>query len=196
MNPSSSSIKIFQVSSLQLIAMLLSIKRAAHLNSGVWMCLIPMMLLQPTMHVQKRVTPTPTRRILTSQPCSQLCWGYSHCQESELKVDGSNEPIPENIPVDGNFSPDYLSKGQPWWWDGIDRHHAVTPEKEEPLYQHGWSSLGLSYMIVFLAFLPVTFFLKTIVYNTSDPIESLGEPPLGWGNSFTYLVFGASYSPF
>jgi hypothetical protein len=51
-------------------------------------------------------------------------------------------------------------------------------------------------MIVFLAFLPVTFFLKTIVYNTSDPIESLGEPPLGWGNSFTYLVFGASYSPF
>jgi hypothetical protein len=42
-------------------------------------------------------------------------------------------------------------------------------------------------MDVFLAFLPLTFLLETVVYNTSDAIESLGEPPLGWGEFHGFL---------
>jgi hypothetical protein len=77
--------------------------------------------------------------------------------------------------------------GQTWEWDCIDRHHVSTPEKEEQSYQHEWSPLGLSLMEVFLAFLPLTFLLETVVYNASDAIELLGEPPLGWGGFLPFL---------
>ena len=39
-----------------------------------------------------------------------------------FEVDDDNEPVPENIPVDGNNSPQVVLKdGQSWGWDGIDR---------------------------------------------------------------------------
>ena len=104
-----------------------------------------------------------------------------------FEVNDDNEPVPENIPTDGTSCDNDLKDGQTWGWDGIDRHHVIIPEKEEPSYQHGWSPLGLSHNDVFLAFLPLTFLLETVVYNTNNAIESLGEPPLGWAEFLCFL---------
>ncbi len=40
-----------------------------------------------------------------------------------FKVDNDNEPLPENVPADGNMPPtnEGLYKGQSWGWDGVDR---------------------------------------------------------------------------
>lgn len=76
-------------------------------------------------------------------------------------------------PVNGDPSTECLDKIQTWGWDSIDCHYDVPSENEEPSYQHEWSHLGLSHMIAFLAFLPVTFLLKTIVHNSGDVVVSL-----------------------
>jgi hypothetical protein len=51
-------------------------------------------------------------------------------------------------------------------------------------------------MDVFLAFLPLTFLLETIVYNTCVAIESLGELPLGWGEFLHFIGLGVSCALF
>jgi len=112
--------------------------------------------------------------IFQSTNCAE---DIANVRSQGFEVDDDNEPVPENIPIGGTSSDNDLKDGQTWGWDGIDRRHVITPEKEEPSYQHGWSPLGLSYMDVFLAFLPLTFLLETVVYNTNHAIESLGESP-------------------
>ena len=104
-----------------------------------------------------------------------------------FEVDDDNEPDPANVLPPGAELSQGLKPGQVWGWDGIDRHHIVTPEKEEPSYADGWSPLGVSYFLVFLHYLPLTFFNESILVNTSEALESLGEPELVWGESLRFV---------
>ena len=75
----------------------------------------------------------------------------------------------------------------PWVGMGLIAVTSLLQNKGETSYQHGWSPLGLMYMAIFLVFLPLTFLLETVVYNSSDAIEALGESPLGWGEFRHFL---------
>ncbi len=41
--------------------------------------------------------------------------------------------------------------------------------------------MGVSYFLVFLHFLPLTFFHELILVNTSEALERLGGAELVWG---------------
>ena len=44
-------------------------------------------------------------------------------------VDTENKPVPEYIPSKGTSTNDDLNPGRALGWDGIDRHHIITPEQ-------------------------------------------------------------------
>ncbi len=84
----------------------------------------------------------------------------------------------------------------PWVGMGLTAITSLLQNKEETSYQRGWSPLGLMYMAIFLVFLPLTFLLETVVYNSSDSIVALGESPLGWGEFLDSLACDVKCTPF
>ena len=58
---------------------------------------------------------------------------------------------------------------------------------EEPSYADGWLPLGVLYFLVFLHFLPFTFFYESILVNTSEALEILGEAELVWGELLRFV---------
>ncbi len=73
-------------------------------------------------------------------------------------MDDDNTPNPETVPPPGTVPSQGLKPGQDCGWDDINCHHITTLEKEESSYADGWWPLGESYFLVFLHFLPLTFF--------------------------------------
>ena len=98
-----------------------------------------------------------------------------------IEVHDDNGPIPENIPVTGSpsTSTEGLNDTWTWQWDGIDCCQIITPENEEPSITNMDGLLWdrqMAYMIVFIAFLPLIFFFKTmfmIQVMLSSCLESL-----------------------
>ena len=86
----------------------------------------------------------------------------ANVRSQEFEVDDDSESVPENIPIGGTSCDADLKDGQTCRWSSIDRCLVRTPEKEELCCQRGWSPLGLSYIDVFLAFLPLTFLLEAV----------------------------------
>jgi hypothetical protein len=72
-----------------------------------------------------------------------------------FEVDDDNEPLPENVPADGNVptANEGLYKGQSWGWDGIDwQITTVGGNYNGPSFPNQWTPQGKSFLDLFLYF--------------------------------------------
>ena len=103
-----------------------------------------------------------------------------------MEVDDDMEPAPNNFPLVENPSTGTLLEGQTWGWDGIDLHAVVAQNQNEPYFKNGWIPQRLSYIDIFLHFLPLKWLV--IFFSHKFPGQWRGRILLRWHMKIYYAI--------
>ncbi len=92
----------------------------------------------------------------TIVPVQQAAAGADEKNERvEIEVDNDNEPLPENVPANGNMPPanEGLYEDQSWGWDGIDwRITMGGGNYDGPSFPNRWTPQGKLFLDLFLLY--------------------------------------------
>jgi hypothetical protein len=94
-----------------------------------------------------------------------------------FEVDDDNEPLPENVPTNGNVPPanEGLYEGQSWGWDGVDWQITMGGGNYDgPSFPNRWTPQGKSFLDLFLYFFPIAWFLTVLLAKMDKAVWTPG----------------------